>query len=210
MRRPRIQFPSLRRALERLHTDLIRVHKTIQEDVDTSPKQLTNFERLVLVLEDRRFFNHFGIDWKRLAREVFRAITFRQHGGASTIDMQLVRTATGYREVNFKRKAYELLLAHMIQYRYSKLEILRSYLSIAYFGTGMRGCERASKTLFGIESKLLDLDQAAELAAMLVFPRPREPSAAWGKKRLRRSNYIIFIYGNYKNRFDEIEKRIFS
>ena len=97
MRRPRIQFPSLRRALERLHTDLIRVHKTIQEDVDTSPKQLTNFERLVLVLEDRRFFNHFGIDWKRLAREVFRAITFRQHGGASTIDMQLVRTATGYR-----------------------------------------------------------------------------------------------------------------
>jgi len=209
MHKPRIQFPSPRRALVRLHTDLIAVHKAIQPDLGTFPKQLTNFERLVLVLEDRRFFNHLGIDWKRLIREALRAVTFQRHGGASTIDMQLVRTATGYRENKFKRKAYELLLAHMIQYRYSKIEILRSYLSIAYFGTGMKGCERASKALFGTGSISLDLGQAAELAAMLVFPRPRAHSAAWEKKWLRRSNYIMLVYGKYKNRFDQIEKRIF-
>ncbi|WP_197277689.1 biosynthetic peptidoglycan transglycosylase [Novosphingobium sp. KN65.2] len=162
------------------------------------------------MLEDRRFFDHVGIDWRRLIREAFKAMTFRKHGGASTIDMQLVRTATGYRNRNIYRKSYEILLSYMIQFRYSKLEILRSYLSIAYFGTGIKGCEEASMEMFGKRSSELEVHEAAQVAAMLVFPKPRTPSAEWEKKHLRRSNYIEFVYWKCENRFNKIEGRIFS
>ncbi|MGO4727535.1 MULTISPECIES: transglycosylase domain-containing protein [Inquilinus] len=151
-----------------------------------------------------------GIDWRRLVREGCRAVAFQKHGGASTIDMQLVRTATGYRDRKIRRKLHEALLAYIIQHRYSKLEILRSYLRIAYFGTGMKGSEAAAYRLYNMHPTQLNVDQAASVAAMLVFPRPRDPGEGWTRKHLRRANYIKAVYARYKERFDKIEERIFS
>ena len=210
MPQPRKQYPSLRRWLIKLHGDLLAIHNIIDPYAAIYPEALSDFERLVLTLEDRRFFKHMGIDWKRIVREAFRAITFRTHGGASTIDMQLVRTATNYRERKIRRKLYEALLAYIIQHRYSKLEIMRSYLRIAYFGTGMKGSESAARQLYSMHPTQLNVDQAANIAAMLVFPRPRNPSANWEHKHLRRANYIKAVYARRKDSFDKLEKRIFS
>lgn len=210
MAQPRKQYPSLRRWLLKLHGNLLIIHDAINPNVADYPAFLSDFERLVLTLEDRRFFKHMGIDWRRFVRDAFRAITFRTHGGASTIDMQFVRTVTGYRDRTIRRKLHEALLAYIIQHRYSKLEIMRSYLKIAYFGTRMKGSEAAAQELYGLHPTELNVDQAASVAAMLVFPRPRNPSEEWKYKHSRRMNYIKAVYTRRKDSFDKIEKRIFS
>src|SRR4051794_3820061 len=125
------QLFTIRRALIRINQDLFLVQRKISLQVvfDLYPLSLSDFEILVLALEDRRFFTHHGVDLVSVLREFLKALAFRSHGGASTIDMQFVRTATDYRDLTLRRKCYEMLLAWIIQFRYDKLEIFRSYLN---------------------------------------------------------------------------------
>lgn len=187
MRNGPLTIPSLRQFLLKVHKDLFSVDDRITAYEGES--LLSDFEKLVLVLEDRRYFKHFGIDWKSVAREVIRAVLRRRHGGASTIDMQFVRTATGYREIRLGRKIYEMLLAFIVQYRYSKLQILRSYLECAFFGSGIYGCYSASHLIYSKPPGMLDKKEAAELASMLVYPKPLNPGQKWHDHIAKRSNY---------------------
>lgn len=200
---PKLGSLGARGPLLRIHRDLFAVHKKIRRYVEYFPPELTNLEKIVLALEDRRFGSHIGVDWPSLGRELVRAIMLRRHGGASTIDMQLVRTATGYRKYSIKRKLYEMLLAILIQFRYSKILILRSYLNCAFFGSGLVGSDRAAKKLFRIGADELTLDQAAVIAAMLVYPRPLKEWQAWETRVRRRASYGIRVYIAYKERFDK-------
>ena len=209
MQRPRRQYPSLRRSLVRVHEDLLTIHNAIEPWLATYPQGLTLFERCVLVLEDRKFFAHMGINWRRIMVETLKAMVCLRHGGASTIDMQLVRTATNYRKRTLKRKIYEMMLSYIIQHRYSKILILRSYLNIAYFGTGFSGASSPSYELFGKHPDQLNLQEASKLASFLVFPKPRSENSEWKRKVSRRSNYIESVYPRYEKRFNKIENRIF-
>ncbi len=204
--KPLYRLPSLRRPLLSIHCDLLKIHASVDPCAAYSSSRLTEFERYVLVLEDRRFFYHGGVDWLALLRETLKPLVLRRPRGASTIDMQFVRTATARYERTIARKLREVLLAHLIQFRYSKIVILRSYLSIAYFGTGLKGAQDATK------SRVDDITgmDAALLASQLVFPKPRRPNDLWHKRLLRRANYINSIYIRYKKRFDKLERRIFQ
>jgi membrane peptidoglycan carboxypeptidase len=168
------------------------------------PQELSTFEKMVLISEDRRFFRHNGIDIIAILREILRALTFRKHGGASTIDMQFVRTATGYYEYTLRRKTYEMLLAWLIQFKYTKVEILRFYLRRAFFGSHLYGAEKASKVHFGKDLTGLSDKEAAMIAAMLVYPRPRRPTSVWAAKVERRSNYILARYPRLKQCFEKL------
>ena len=181
------RYFSLRRILIQIHMDLFKVERRIR--YDRWPEPLSDFEILVLILEDRRFFKHYGIDVKSLIREIVRALTLHRFGGASTIDMQFVRTATNYRQHTLRRKLYEMLLAWIIQYRYNKFEILRSYLACAFYGSHLIGIDTAAEEVFGVSQYELSFDQSAELAAMLVYPRPLEPTAQWRANVSRRADY---------------------
>jgi membrane peptidoglycan carboxypeptidase len=161
-------------------------------------------EKMILISEDRRFFRHNGVDYRACLRELLRALTFRKFGGASTIDMQFVRTATGYYENNFRRKIYEMLLAWLIQHRFTKIEILRYYLNIAFFGSHTYGIERASWLMFSKWPSDLNLQEAAVIAAMLIYPRPRRPSEEWAKHVARRSQYILSVYPRFEQRFQKL------
>jgi membrane peptidoglycan carboxypeptidase len=161
-------------------------------------------EKLVLALEDRRFMRHAGVDVQSVIREVVRALMFRRHGGASTIDMQFVRTATGYKDKTLCRKAYEVILAIIIQYRYSKILILRSYLNRAFFGSRLIGADKAAMEMFGLSAVDLNLDQAATLAAMLVYPKPLAGGSDWSAKVGRRAAYGKAIYFANKKGFDQL------
>lgn len=182
------QLPSVKRILIKIHRDLFAVEAKAQHFADYSGT-LSDFEKCVLVLEDRRFFSHSGFDWIAALREVTKALTFRRAGGASTIDMQFVRTATGFKELTAKRKLYEVLLAWLIQFRYSKLVILRSYLACAFFGSHLYGAEKASRSIYRKLPTMLDATEAAELASMLVYPRPLRPTDEWTRKVQRRAAY---------------------
>ena len=136
--RPLIRFYSLRDLLVQLNRDLLEIEKYILLTFEWDP--LSNFEIMVLILEGRRFTRHFGFDVFSFIRELIKALSFRKYGGASTIDMQFVRTVTGYRDRTLRRKLYEILLAVLIQIKFTKLEILRSYLNAAFFGSHLIGC----------------------------------------------------------------------
>jgi membrane peptidoglycan carboxypeptidase len=173
---------------------------------DYYPAPLSKFEVAVLILEDRRFFSHWGVDPVAVVREIARAATFRKHGGASTVDMQLVRTATGYKERRLSRKLYESLLATLIQFRYSKPRILRSYLASAFFGSHLIGAETASLKLFGRFPDDLPIEESALLAAMLVYPKPTLPTDNWLVKIRRRANYAQRLYPRYEQRFKKLPR----
>jgi len=158
------------------------------------PEHLTNLEKMVLVLEDRRFFAHSGTDYFSILREILKALTLKRFGGASTIDMQFVRTVTGHKSRSIYRKCREIILARLIQYRYSKARILRGYISCAFFGSHLIGGNQAAVRVFGKRADELDLNESAFIAAMLVYPRPLKPSAEWRRKVERRANYGVSIY----------------
>lgn len=201
---PRLGHLGLRPALLRVHRDLLTVHGHIVAYSAYYPEKLTTLEKMVIALEDRRFMRHAGVDLKSVVREVVRAAMLRRHGGASTIDMQFVRTATEYKQKTIFRKLYEVLLTIIIQYRYSKIVILRSYLRHAYFGTRLIGADAAARSLYGKAADDLDLDQSAELAAMLVYPKPRKTDQIWSEKVRRRASYGKSIYVSRKRYFDKL------
>jgi membrane carboxypeptidase/penicillin-binding protein PbpC len=201
---PKLRLFGLRPALIKIHTDLLLIHSRVEVWAALYPSELTPLEKLVIVLEDRRFMKHLGFDLKSVIRELFKALTFRRHGGASTIDMQFIRTVTGYNEMTISRKLYEILLSILIQYRYSKVVILRSYLKCAYFGSRIIGVDKASKKMFGVAADALTNEQAALLAAMLVYPRPLSGHAAWSLRVRRRANYGMSVYIANKQRFDKL------
>jgi membrane carboxypeptidase/penicillin-binding protein PbpC len=97
-----------------------------------------------------------------------------------------------------------VLLAIIIQFRYSKVVILRSYLNRAFFGSHLIGADRAARSLFGSDPDSLSLENAALLAAMLVYPRPQVGGDAWLGRVRRRAEYGVRVYVGNKKRFDQL------
>jgi membrane peptidoglycan carboxypeptidase len=197
-----LRVPSFRRLLIGIHRDLFVIDKHALDYVPNDPLSIA--EKMVLILEDRRYFDHPGIDVIACGRELWRALTARRYGGASTIAMQFVRTATGYKERTLGRKFYEMVLAIIIQFRYSKPEILRSYLASAFFGSGIFGIERASQDQYQKRSSELTLSEAAFIAAMLVYPKPLVPTSLWLSKINRRTNYAVRLYPSLEKRYEKL------
>jgi membrane peptidoglycan carboxypeptidase len=179
---------------DRLRNDLSQVLRGTTAPAGDQPVALRALELMTIVLEDRRFFKHFGVDLRSVLREVSKALTLRRHGGFSTIDMQFVRTITGFRQHTIRRKVYEIVLALTLQAHCDKRTILRSYLACAYFGSGLIGAEAAARKVFGKDVDQLDLQEAAFIGAMLACPRPRNGSPKWQARVQRRAAYGLRVY----------------
>lgn len=205
------KLPTIRSSLLRMHYAIL----AIQDELPSieSEARLSEFEKIVLLLEDRRFFSHLGIDWRSVARELVKAFSGQKHGGASTIDMQLFRTASDRYERTLRRKVREFVGVLILQRKFTKLAILRTYLQIAYFGTGLKGARAAATELFPravnpsawkFDASKLTLDEAAQLAALLVYPKPRLPSANWLAKVRRRADYGLALYATREKALDQV------
>jgi membrane carboxypeptidase/penicillin-binding protein PbpC len=133
----------------------------------------SEIERLTLLLEDRWFFQHSGIDFRAIPRAVRQLVTFKRVGGISTIEQQLVRTILERRQRTLRRKTREMLLAWILSHRLPKRDILRTYLSTAYLGYQLRGCDQAAQLLYSVPSPSLNCEQAAFVASLLVYPLPK-------------------------------------
>ncbi|HEX5871993.1 MAG TPA: transglycosylase domain-containing protein, partial [Longimicrobium sp.] len=134
-----------------------------------------NVSGAFLAVEDKRFYRHKGIDYRRffgaLARDV-KDLSWSQ--GFSTVTMQLARNVFPQhlkREKTLKRKAWEVMLARQIEREFSKDEILEMYLNQIYLGGGLHGVEAAAQGYFGRSATRLTSAQAATIAAI-----PRNPS----------------------------------
>jgi len=129
-------------------------------------------QQAILANEDTRFYQHFGIDPIGIIRAV--VVNIRQGSlveGGSTITQQLAKNMFLTQERTFIRKVKEAILAVLIDYKFSKQEVLQAYLNQVYFGEGAYGIEAAAQMYFGKSAKDLTLSESAMLAGL-----PRGPN----------------------------------
>ena len=124
-----------------------------------------------LAIEDRRFYDHWGVDPRGVARAAFTGV-----GGGSTITQQLAKFTFLTPEQTLTRKAREALIAVWLEAWLTKDEILERYLSNAYFGDNMYGLRAASLHYFYRKPENLKPEQAAMLAGLLQAPSRLAPT----------------------------------
>ncbi len=130
-----------------------------------------------LAIEDRRFYEHYGIDPWGIARAALANILHRGvTQGASTITQQLAKNLFLTQERTVHRKLQEMLLALWLERKLSKTQILELYLNRVYFGSGAYGIEQAAQRYFGKPAKELSLPEAALLAGLVKSPSRLAPT----------------------------------
>lgn len=131
----------------------------------------------VTATEDRRFFDHWGIDPRGMARAVFTNIVRgRASQGGSTITQQLAKIVFLKPEKKMKRKIQEAMLAIWLERKFTKEQILTMYLNRVYLGSGVYGVDAAAHKYFNKSAKRLNLYESAMLAGMLKAPSTYSPS----------------------------------
>ena len=146
----------------------------------------------ILSTEDRDFFTHAGLSPKRLVGAVIQGVTRRrQVRGTSTLTQQLVKNLFLTPERTLRRKMVEALISVIVETRYSKDEILESYLNEIYLGqrgsVSVTGIEEAARFYFGKPVTALDLPEAALLAGLISSPGRFSPFRAPDAARERRA-----------------------
>ncbi len=127
-------------------------------------------------IEDKRFFNHTGLDFIRICKAAFIDIIKKDTlEGASTITQQYARNLFLTTDKTWKRKLSEMMIALNIESKYSKEEILEGYLNSIYFDSGIYGIEDASIFYFGKSASDLTLLESVSLAAIPKGPRIYSP-----------------------------------
>ncbi|TCU13381.1 penicillin-binding protein 1C [Rhizobium sullae] len=144
--------------------------KTTVADVDPQ------FTRMLIAYEDRRFYDHHGIDPLAIGRAGLQLITNgRIVSGASTLSMQVARLIEPRAGRSLSAKFLQMVRAVQIELRLSKEEILDLYLTHAPYGGNLEGVRAASLAYFGKEPKRLTVAQAALLVALPQLPERRRP-----------------------------------
>ena len=132
----------------------------------------------MLSVEDKRYYNHIGVDPVGLARSFwvrFQEGRFKQ--GGSTITQQLARTVFLNNSKTFGRKLREGVIALALEWKFSKAQILELYLNKVYFGGGAYGVDSASRKFFGHPATTMSLPEAAIVAGLVKAPSNYAPTA---------------------------------
>lgn len=140
----------------------------------------------VVATEDRRFFEHWGVDPWGLTRAAFANLRARRYvQGGSTLTQQLAKNLFLSPERSFERKIEELVLALWLELRLSKQDILELYLNRVYFGAGAYGIEAAAQRYFDKSAREMTLNEAAVIAGLLKAPSKYSPATSPGAARSR-------------------------
>lgn len=187
-------------AIDIMRLDPVQIgsfYPSIKEDrvlvkVEETPETLT---KGLLATEDRDFYQHFGISLRGIARAIWVNL---QAGdmvqGGSTITQQLVKNFYLSSERRLSRKLKEALMAVILEYHYSKPEILEAYLNEIYLGqngpNAVHGFGLASEFYFGTPLKDLPLEQQATLVALVRGPSEYDPRR-FPERSLQRRNLVL-------------------
>ena len=157
----------------------------------------------VVATEDRRFFDHFGIDvWGILRAMEINVRAGKVVQGGSTITQQLAKNMFLTPERSYKRKAQELILALWLERKYTKEQLLEMYLNRVYLGAGNYGIDAAARSYFSKKATQLNIQEAAILAGLLKAPSRFSPAndpiraAGRGRQVLESMHEAGFISAN--------------
>jgi penicillin-binding protein 1A len=144
----------------------------------------------VLAIEDSRFFEHGGVDYRGLLRAALANLGKAKSQGASTITMQVARNVYLSSEKTFTRKIYEILLTFKLEHLLTKNQILEIYMNQIYLGNRAYGFAAAAETYFGKPLKSISVAEAAMLAGLPKAPSAYNPISNPKRARVRQL-YII-------------------
>lgn len=131
----------------------------------------------IVAIEDKRFYDHEGVDWKRTFSAFLNMFVDLYGGtqGGSTITQQLVKNLTGDKEQTASRKVQEIVRARNLESQYAKSTIIECYINTVHFGNGCDGIETAASFYFGKDASQLTLLECASLAATIQTPSEKNP-----------------------------------
>ncbi|MCS7152063.1 MAG: penicillin-binding protein 1A [Endomicrobia bacterium] len=145
----------------------------------------------VLAIEDHTFYDHWGVNPKRILKALLDNITKRRIVvGGSTITQQLAKIAFLTHKRSIKRKIKELLLALNLEHNFSKDEILEMYLNQVYFGHGAYGVQQAAMIYFSKNVTELTLSESAMLAGLIRSPAYYSPLKNYDRA-IKRRNIVL-------------------
>ncbi|WP_067729783.1 transglycosylase domain-containing protein [Oceanobacillus damuensis] len=178
--------------------------------IDQTPEHLKN---AFIAIEDRRFYEHSGLDIKSIMRAVYRdIIAMSKVEGASTITQQLAKNLFLSNDKTWTRKIKEAMAAIYMERNISKDSILELYMNEVYFGHGLYGVEAASNHFFSKSVEDLTLAEAAMIAGLVKAPNGYSP-INHPDKALDRRNIVLQSmedagYISTETRIDEQRKTL--
>ena len=185
--------------LQRLHGEENR----IWVDYDEMPEDLI---WAFICLEDKRFYEHPGVDWIRTIGVMIKPSLEGQ--GGSTITQQLIKNLTDEKDVTYIRKFNEILRALNLEKNYSKKDIIEAYLNTASLGAGCYGVKTAAETYFGKSLSELTISECAMIAGITKAPYSLNPYANYEKCMDRRDDCLYFMHQEGKITTKEYNKAL--
>ena len=165
-------------------------------DYDQIPQTMKD---AVVAIEDKRYWEHRGVDWWRTLGATANLFNFAQaSGGGSTITQQLIKNITGENEVSLTRKVKEIFRALNLERKYSKEEILSAYLNVVNFGSGCNGVQTAANLYFGKNIQDCDLAECAAIAGITRNPTAYSPLAHPDKNKARQQTVLTAMHDQKK------------
>lgn len=152
------------------------------------PKTL---QQATIAIEDKDFYKHGAIDIRGILRAFYSTVFQKQLQGGSTLTQQLVKNGLLTPERTVTRKIKELALSIIVEYMYTKDQILEMYLNQVPYGGTSYGVEAASRTYFGKSAKDLSIAQQAYLAGLPEAPSSLSPFGSHPERGLRRQKEVL-------------------
>lgn len=186
---------------QRLHGEYNRIWVPYDEKA-ANDKENTEYKgipkKLVdafVAIEDKRFYTHYGVDWKRTFGAVINTFIpiYSSRQGGSTITQQLVKNLTGDKDTSASRKVREIMRARYLESKYAKPTIIECYLNTIPMGHGLYGVEVAANYYFGKSVNELTLLECASLASITKAPSNYAPDDAPENNKARRETVLSLM-----------------
>lgn len=159
----------------------------------------------VVAIEDKRFFDHHGVDWTRTLSAVVSLASGTDSYGGSTITQQLIKNVTDDNEVSLTRKMREICKALKLENEYTKDEILEAYLNVVNFGNNCQGVESAAQLYFDKSIENCSIAECAAIAGITQNPSKWNPLTYPENNKIRREIIINEMYDQGKITEDEYD-----
>ncbi|MBQ9472415.1 MAG: penicillin-binding protein, partial [Ruminococcus sp.] len=162
--------------------------------------------KAIVAIEDKRFYEHHGVDWKRTGSAVVSLLTGSNNYGGSTLTQQLIKNITDDSEVSLTRKLREIFRALNIEREYSKDDIIEAYLNVVNFGNNCQGVESAAQLYFDKPIGECTLAECAAIAGITQNPSRWNPLVYPENNRERRELVLSEMYDQKmitKDQYDE-------
>ncbi|MBQ6626747.1 MAG: transglycosylase domain-containing protein [Ruminococcus sp.] len=160
----------------------------------------------IVAIEDKRFYEHNGVDWKRTGGAVISLLSGSDSYGGSTLTQQLIKNITDDNEVSLTRKLREIFRALNIENEYSKDDILEAYLNVVNFGNNAQGVQAAAELYFNKDIGDCTICECAAIAGITQNPSQWNPLIYPENNKIRREIVLDQMYAQEKITKEEYEE----